>query len=238
MPADIIKYLRSLRLAETMTRPGSGNKGGFTLIELLVAMALLSMVTLVAAMALKIAIESWERGADEGESIQLWAAIPALMEKHLGSLVKNDPFTDATTRHLPFCGQEHALSFFTAYAPQGSPWQGLLRVTYLFNEEESTLYLFEQVITCKEDLNTEFDPLSDDWANSFTPISQVPGISEFNLTYQEQEKQGAQETDEWKDTWKCASTSLPKGLGISLKVGTDSKAQARKWYFRLGGVEP
>lgn len=216
-----------------------GDNFGFTLIELLVAMALLCMVTLVAATALKIAIESWERGAEEEEPIQLWVSIPALLEKQLGSLVRNDPFGDgATTRHLPFCGQEHALSFFTAYAPQGSPWQGLLRVTYLFVEEEKVLYLFEKVITTKEDLDSESDPLSDNWTDSLAPISQVTGIIEFNLTYKDMEKQDTKEAGAWEEAWKCDSSSLPNRLGMSLKVGTGSKARARKWYFRLAGIKP
>jgi prepilin-type N-terminal cleavage/methylation domain-containing protein len=54
---------------------------GFTLVELLVAMVLLSMVTLVVAMALRMSIKAWERGVEEGEHIQRRVAIPSLMKK-------------------------------------------------------------------------------------------------------------------------------------------------------------
>ena len=62
---------------------------GFTLVELLVAMVLLSMVTLVVAMALKLSIESWEHGVEEGEDIQRWVAIPVSHGKTVGCPGKN-----------------------------------------------------------------------------------------------------------------------------------------------------
>ncbi len=213
------------------------NKNGFTLIELLVSMVLLSMVTLVVAIALKLSIESWERGVEEGEDIQLWVAISSLMTKQLDSLIRIDPFdTVAKNRLLPFCGQKNALSFFTSYAPQGSPWQGLLKVTYLFKEEEESLYLFEQVITRQEDLDDEYDPLSDKWGNALKPLSQVSGITGFELTYTGKNKQDPQEADEWKEAWKCASPSLPTGLEVRLQVGTGQNAKERSLFFRLGGI--
>ena len=201
-------------------------------------MVLLSMVTLVVAMALKISIASWERGVEEGENIQRWVAIPSLMEKQLGALVKTDPFDNRARKQLPFCGKKHAFSFFTSYAPQGSPWQGLLRISYLFKEEEKILYLFEQVITRKEDLDAEFDPLSDSWRDSLKPLSQVPGITEFNLAYTGQKEPDPQDMDKWQETWKCVSTSSPRGLAMSLQVGGGPGTQARKWYFLLGSTLP
>ena len=149
------------------------NHTGFTLLELLVAMVLLSTVTLVVAMALKIAIDSWEQGTVEGEALQRCAAIPALLEKQLACLVRKDPFGQISPGLLPFCGQKHGFSFFTSYAPQGSPGQGLLRVTYVFDEEKKTLSLFEKVITRKEDLKEAYNPLSIKWDNSFEPVSRV-----------------------------------------------------------------
>jgi len=216
-----------------------GNRKGFTLVELLVAMVLVSMVTLVVAMALRISIESWEHGVEEGENIQVRVAVPALMGKQLNSLVRTDPFDEAAKKRLlPFCGQAHALSFFTSYAPQGSPWQGLLKITYLFKEKEKTLCLYEQVITREEDLNAAFDPMTGKMDESSRPISQVPGISGFDLTYTDQEKHDPQEKDSWKESWECSSTSLPTGLEVRLQVGTGSKMQSRSWYFRLTGIEP
>jgi prepilin-type N-terminal cleavage/methylation domain-containing protein len=209
-------------------------QSGFTLLELLVAMVLVSVITLVVAIALKLSIESWEGGVEEGEDIQLWVTIPSLMAKQLDSLIRIDPFeTTGGEQMLPFFGRKHAFSFFTAYAPQGSPLQGLLRITYLFKEEEKTLYLFQQVITRKEDLNDKYDPLSDNWGNSFEPMSQVPGVSDFDLTYTSQDMPDLQEADDWKEDWKGTSKSPPTGLGLRLQTGTGPDAQARSLYFRL-----
>lgn len=213
------------------------NKSGFTLLELLVAMALISMVTLVVTVALKLSIQSWERGVEEGETSQLWVAIPALMTKQLDSLIKFRPFNQATGRQmLPFYGKKNALSFITSYAPQGSPWQGLLRVTYVFEEEQETLYLFEQVITRKDDLSDAYDPLSDKWEDTLKPISQVPGISGFDLTYARQHAHNPQGPVDWQDAWEGTSTSLPTRLGVKLQVGTGANSEARNFYFRLGGI--
>jgi len=213
---------------------GQPPRNGFTLIELLVAMALFSMVTLVVALALKVAIDSWERGVEEGETIQLWVAIPALMEKQLRSLITTDPFIKGTEKHLPFCGQKYALSFFTAYAPKGSPYQGLLRTSYRFDEETKILELFEQVITRKEDLDDTFNPLSDDWGEGYKPVSQVPGITGFELAYSDRENPDPENTEHWKETWECISTTRPTGLQMALRFGEDSKVVSRKWYFLLG----
>lgn len=214
------------------------NRGGFTLIELLVAMALLSMVTLVIALALRLSIDSWERGNREGEGVQASAVIPSLMEKQLGCLVKDYPFENRFKSRLPFCGKKQGLSFFTSYAPQGSPLQGLLRVAYVFNEDEQTLCLFEQAITREEHLDDEFDPLSDDWNNGSTPIGRVEGIRDFSLTYTDDDKRNPLDTDKWKGSWKCVSASLPTAVGVSLQVGSDSKSQVRKWVFPLGDLLP
>ena len=201
-------------------------------------MVLLSMVTLVVAMALRMSIRAWERGVEEGEHIQRRVAIPSLMEKQLGALVKIDPFDSGEGKQLPFRGQKNACSFFTSYAPQGSPSQGLLRISYLFEKEEKTLYLFQQVITRKEDLNTEFEPLSRKWRDSLKPISRVPGITEFNLAYTDQRVPNPQDTANWKKTWKRISASTPSGLALSLQVAGDPKAKTRKWYFVLEQILP
>ena len=198
-------------------------------------MVLLSMVTLVVATALRLSIESWERGAKEGEDIQVLVAIPGLMEKQLRSLVKNDPFDPSPIKRLlPFFGNNRGISFFTSYAPQGSLWQGLMRVTYNFNEEEKTLYMFEQVITTEKDLREGLDPLSDRGAKTCAPISTVPGVTEFSLTYSDNKTQDQKGPSVLKDTWEPDPPALPVGLGVRLGVGAGSKERAMDWFFRIG----
>jgi len=210
---------------------------GFTLLELLVTLVLVSVVTLITAMALKLAIESWNRGEQEGESTQLIVALPALMEKQLKSMVKAGPFQNAAeSRVMPFCGRKNGVSFLTSYAPQGSPFQGLLRITYLFKEEEKTLYLYERIITTEEDLKEEFDPLSERWDGSFDPMGKVNGITDFALTYSGERRKASQETDAWKETWESVSGDLPAALGLRLEAGAGLQPKTRNWYFQLGGL--
>lgn len=195
-------------------------------------MILVSMVTIVVATALRLSIESWERGAKEGEDFQVLSAIPALMERQLRSLVRYDPFDQASAKRLlPFYGDSSSVSFFTSYAPQGSPWQGLMRVTYIFMEEEKALYLFEQVITNKDDLDKE--PLSNKGTNLPEPISMVTGVTEFGLAYIDNKKEGQKGPSVMKDQWKPDTPALPAGLGVRLGVGADSGERSKDWLFCL-----
>ena len=205
---------------------------GFTLLEILVAMLLVSMVTLIAAMALRLTVRAWERSVEEGDDHQLQTVLPALIEKQLNSLVKIDPFAPGRGKPLPFCGLEHAFSFFTQYAPQGSPWQGLLRVTYRFDDEQDTLFIYEQVITRKEDLNDEFHPLSDLWNRQLAPIGRAAGVKRFQLAYSNNIKILSEASENWKDTWECDSKSQPALLKMLLK--TESGTNDRLWYFTVG----
>ncbi len=206
---------------------------GFTLVELLISMTLLSMVTLVVAMALRLAIDSWERGSNEGEGVQVSTVIPSLMEKQLGCLVRDDPFENHSKGLLPFCGQDHGLSFFTSYAPQGSPLQGLLRVSYVFQEAEQTLYFFEQAITKKENLDDEFNPLSGDWKNGLVSVGQVNGIKDFSLTYTDHKTTNPWNEGDWKSSWRCGSALPPVAVSVCLQTASESKSRSRKWVFAL-----
>ncbi len=210
---------------------------GYTFLEVLVSLVLLSIVTLVISIALKLAIDSWSRGAEEGEDTQLRMAIPAIMEKQLRSLVKINPFDPpGKNQLLPLCGRPNAVSFFTTYAPQASPWQGLLRVAYVFDKEEKSLYLYEQVITEKEDLRAALDPLSDGWDGSLAPVSKVSGITEYRLFYFDQKMQDLEDAGTRTETWKTGSKSLPAILGVKLQVGTGPQAKKSSWYFRIKGM--
>ena len=211
------------------------NNPGFTLLELMVALVLVSMVTLIIGIALKLTIESWERGKKEGENVQIRLAIITLISKQFDSLMKISPYTSTTKKRvLPFYGEEHGFSFFTSYAPQGSPWQGVLKVTYIYNEAEETLYLYQQVITRRENLNEEFNPITDEWSNSFSPVSKVPGITGFDLVYTGKKVRDLNDESQWEETWEPRRGTLPTGLGVKIKMGSDSKALTQSYYFRLG----
>ena len=225
---------RNTRILDYST-PRLHTKGGFTLLEVLVAMLLLSMVTLVAGMALRLAMGAWERGVEEGEDPQLLTAVPALMEKQLNSIVKTSGLaTGGGKGVLPFCGLESALSFLTSYAPQGSPWQGLLRVTYRFDEQRDTLFIYEQVITRKEDLKDELNPLSEQWNQEFDPIGQAAGIKRLQFSYTDQKKTIPDESDKWRDKWACSTVSHPTLIEMRMNTNTKDHKNDKIWYLPVG----
>ena len=189
------------------------SKKGFTLIEILVAMVLLSMVTVVAVTALRLAIRAWERGEKEGEIHQAYTAVSSLLGKQL-SCAKGI----VNTRKLPFYGVENGISFFTTYAPQGSLIQGLSRVTYVYDEYKETLLLYEQVIVRKEDVKKEFNPLSDSWNNDFSPTGEVEGVSKFLIMYAGKESKMLGEDTKWSDKWVNSTGSIPKIISLSLQL--------------------
>lgn len=216
------------------------NKKGFTLIEILVAMVLLAMVTVIAATALRLAIRAWERGEKEGEIHQAYTAISALMGKQLrsakGTLGK---------KKLSFYGVEKGVSFFTTYAPQGSLLQGFLRVTYVYDDIDNTLFLYEQAITRKEDMKDEFNPLSDSWTNSFSPTGEVEGVSNFSLEYAGGKKKILSDDMDFQNDWKNSTGTLPSVVSLTLNFQDNNKKssdfsridkedEGRTWYFNTG----
>ncbi len=209
------------------------NKYGFTLLELLVAMVLLSTVVLISVMALRVSVEAWGRGNAEGETTQIHTAVSELIRRQLDCVVKADPFAPSSERPLRFYGGPHGLSFFTAYAPQGSTAQGLLRVTYRFDEEEKTLSLFEKVITRREDLGEALNPLAAKFNNSYEPVSRVEGVSGFDVRYAGKVTGDASERPFWKDRWMRASEPLPADIGITLLEGSGSTAHSYVWQYSL-----
>ena len=107
------------------------------------------------------------------------------------------------------------------------------QATRLRDLTDKTLYLFEQVITRKDDLNDKYNPLSDQWGNYYEPVSRVTGVSGFDLTYTGRHKQNPHEADDWKEDWERSSKSPPTGLGLRLQLGKGTDAQTRSLYFRL-----
>jgi prepilin-type N-terminal cleavage/methylation domain-containing protein len=212
------------------TAPG-GN--GFTLLEILVALILVSMVTLTVALAFKIGVGAWERGVKEGEDPQVRMIIPLLIQRQATAAVGTNVFSGAVLP-LPFCGQQGSFSFFTAYAPEGSPRQGLMRVSYVFNKEEQTLLLYEQTITRRDDVKEESNPVSEDWDEKMAPISETKGITVFELRYAAAAEEGLKKEPEWKETWDCKETQWPEMVQLRFQAGEGPRAHAGVWIFRMG----
>lgn len=152
---------------------------GFTLIEVVVAMILVSMITLIMAFALRINLQAWERGVDEGDKVQIEVVLPHMLERELRSTVSSTSFPNSiqtgsgTTLlrassnslsdtaslsqpgaeiQLQFIGREQFLSFYTLYSPQGTPSQGLIRVAYIYDQKAKELTVYEKMVNSEEDI--------------------------------------------------------------------------------------
>ena len=211
--------------------------GGFTLLELLVAMALVALVTLIAATAFRLTIQAWERGSGEGESRQIQSALPALLEKQLAARVITRVFGQAKINPaVYFCGGENSLSFITAYSPQGSALQGMQWVRYQFDSGRKTLLIYQQSVTRQDDLPVADRGLGSKTAQEGVPVSQIQGISDFRLAYTAEPLYDPDDPRQWQKNWECGAESngVPSGLMLEMTVGEGARSRSIKWIFRIG----
>jgi prepilin-type N-terminal cleavage/methylation domain-containing protein len=221
------------RLNSRTGRKRASVEKGFTLLEILVALILVSMVALTVALAFKVGVGAWERGVKEGEDPQVRMIIPLLIQRQTTAAVRTNVFNGAVLS-LPFCGSQGSFSFFTSYAPEGSPRQGLMRVSYVFNEEEQKLFIYEQTITRRDDVKDEYNPVSEGWDDKVTPISETEGITVFELRYAAAVEEGLKNEPEWKETWDCEDTQWPEMIQVRFQAGQGPRAHAGVWIFRMG----
>ncbi|MBF0101680.1 MAG: type II secretion system protein, partial [Desulfobacterales bacterium] len=195
-------------------------KHGFTLLEVVIALLLMSMVTLIIGIAFRLAISAWERAKNEGEQKQVILALSGLIDNQLKHIVLSVPLLQSQKKreNLPFCGNEQAVSFYTSYTPQGSPWQGLVRMTYIFDEEKQTIYLYAQVITRLKEILEQDDPLEMHLKKDMVPISRISGVSLFELKYTNKEPIDTEDMDTWEDEWNCKENQYPYGVALHLQM--------------------
>ncbi|OPX20839.1 MAG: hypothetical protein BZ151_01850 [Desulfobacca sp. 4484_104] len=200
---------------------------GFTLLEILVAMVLVSTVTLIAAMALHLTVNTWARGRREGEVGVLRVTLPLLIEHQLTSLVEQAEFP--ARKKLPFNGGEKGFSFFTTYAPRGAAAGGLLWVAYRYGEDEKSLEVYVRVVTRAEQLTLANDPLSSEWNREQEAVSRLTGIDGMTIEYTTRATPVFTEDDYWSE--KCDKT--PTGIRLILTLADGGKVE--KWFFLVRG---
>lgn len=204
---------------ETLAEPR--RETGFTLIEVVVAMVLVSMLTLILALALRMALQTWERGNLEGDALQLKAVLPSVMERQLSMAVSRITLTgdvtvlsqtdpggssgkaapakrlDATKgalTTLPFIGEKEHLSFFTRYAPQGAASKGLIRVSYRYDADDETLTVYERIIGNLDDLEAS-ESLGQGGSKKRdghdAPVAVIHPVPLFSLSFSADDQRGA-----------------------------------------------
>ncbi|MBF0203522.1 MAG: type II secretion system protein, partial [Desulfamplus sp.] len=67
----------------------ASDHSGFTLIEVIVSMILVSMITLIMAFALRVNLQAWERGINEGDKAQIEVVLPNMLERQLRFIATN-----------------------------------------------------------------------------------------------------------------------------------------------------
>lgn len=164
------------------------NNRGFTLIEVIVAMVLASMVTLIMALALRVSLQAWERGAGEGDRAQIETALPALLERQLEAAVTAIAFSETKSlTPLEFYYDDNLFTFFTRYSPRGTPRQGLVRVVYHYDEKEKTVNVYEKLIGKKDDIEPVdrlLDGLDDEKADdTMIQGAQITGVDMFRFDF-------------------------------------------------------
>jgi prepilin-type N-terminal cleavage/methylation domain-containing protein len=210
---------------------------GFTLLELVVAMALVALVTLIAATAFRLTVQAWERGVEEGESRQIQSALPTLLERQLATRVIKQVFGEAKINPMAyFCGGGNYLSFITAYSPQGSVLQGMQWVRYQFDSGRKMLLIYQQSVTRQDDLPIAESGLGSNMAEAGALVSQIEGISDFRLEYTGELLYDPDNTKHWLKSWDCGaeSTGVPFGLMLNMTIGEGARSRSFRWFYRIG----
>ncbi|MFZ3047881.1 MAG: prepilin-type N-terminal cleavage/methylation domain-containing protein [Desulfatirhabdiaceae bacterium] len=217
-------------------------QSGFTLLEILVAMVLVLLVTLISTQALRLTIQAWERTEKEGDAKQIRVALPSLIHNQLESLVLSARFQQqGQPVNLIFCGSENQMSFFSAYAPQGSESQGLMHIRYVYDNQTATLYIYQQVITSEDSFLTATETGSKKGRMTDNPISQISGISDFRLAYALETEFDPTDENMWEPVWECIEgenqISIGAPAGVLLYLQTVDGPGIYQSVFRISAAE-
>lgn len=244
--------------------PGNAGNDAFTLLEVIIAMVLMSAVVLAAGMALRLAVEANERIQSEGDSRQVFAILPNILEKQLACVRTNlsAPQTANQTgkrvahqqqvdrglgssrmdNKLLFCGTETEVSFLTAFSRQGSLYQGLSWVHYRYDPSLRTLMVYEQILTRMDDVNLDGNRLSRKGVVQRDPdlVGRIENISSFRLSYAEEIDTEWINASAWLSSWECDSglsdidLGVPAQVALFLEVGLGKGRQNGLWIFPVG----
>jgi general secretion pathway protein J len=101
-----------------LARPGSGRQAGLTLLEVILAVAILAVVVVALAGALRVAVRAWESGERQAAAQQEVRVVVELMTEALaGALPYRGRLGDGLDRVVLFEGEPDAVHFVTSAPP-------------------------------------------------------------------------------------------------------------------------
>lgn len=234
------------------------------------ALVLMAAVSLAAGLALRLAVEANERVEAEGDSRQVMAILPEMLSRQLALVRVGSKFSpvqssaqvasaiakdvgagldsDSSLSELAFCGDVHRLSFVTVHSRQGSAYQGVLWVSYVYDEADRSLSIYQKVITRIEDLGgKERGPglsRSKRKRVTFEPerVSRIEDVSAFRLAYSEEPDADPADSSAWLPTWECDAQfgeidfGVPAQVALTLEVGVGKGKRSGTWIFPVGNM--
>ena len=220
-----------------------GQEKGFTLLELLVAMLMVSMVTIIISVAFRLGLNAWDRSQREGDSFQARIVIPSILERQLNAIAREKTFVPGQGAiKLPFAGKENALSFFTTYTTMAGSKNGLLRVTYQYDEENRALLMYQQLVLTPRDLQADHWPLSDQWNGQFEPSGTIANVSRFFIRYAKEKSYIPSGSDMLETIWEeTKQQGYPKSILLEFSIISDNRKgkdmiapDPEVWHFIVG----
>lgn len=228
-------------------------------------MILVSMITLIMAFALRINLQAWERGVNEGDKIQIEVVLLNMLERQLRFIRSSASFANTSlissasleTRSsqtqtqtslitaanalsrtanltlLKFTGEEHNLSFYTLYSPQGTPSQGLVRVAYIYDQAAKKLTVYEKMIGSEEDIKASDSLFSAagksgvnkkkrTFSGEAVPVATITDVEKFSLSFMPKEDSTVLQGSALKNP-PYGSTSSLSSKRSSSRNSSDSK---------------
>ncbi|MGD0884288.1 MAG: prepilin-type N-terminal cleavage/methylation domain-containing protein [Thermodesulfovibrionales bacterium] len=195
-----LRFKKKQRL-NTARAPLRGSREGFTLLELMVSMAVLGLIVLIVAAAMKLGFRSVEAGEKRMDSIERTRASLTLIEYQIQSEI---PLfvNDNGTLKSSFTGDKTSLQFFTNYSIWGGE-KGYVSVSYSVESDSAgkkILSVSENIIGVSNSAETRL-------LNGYDDIF-------FEYFYKDPTEEEGQWVEKWPD-----DTSIPDKVRIHLVNG-------------------
>lgn len=216
-----------------------GKTLGFTLMEILVAMALTSLLVLVMALAFRSGLDAWRRLGEDPNRQEILTSLSAALERDLDFVATLRPFSSGVGgRSLPLCGTSKALAFWTRYAPEGSPLQGVHLVAYIYDAANKEVLVYRLKPPFDIDLAAETRAILQGLEPALAPVGRVPHVDLFELEYEvPSENQTEDQGAVWAGDWACEGRDdLPRRVRLHLGVSHGTRTLARTSTFVIGVI--